>query len=134
MDVAAFAQELQQPRNKKGMAFRLALHESGQLAREIVGSKACVQITGDVFFFQQTEGYFFKKIVGLHPQLVSLQRMVPALDFGGAIGSNDEQAKTSDALAKMPQEINARGICPMEVLEEQHNRCDGRQSLQRGRH
>src|ERR1700730_7570191 len=102
MNVAAFVQEMQKPGDKKRMSFRLALYQSGQFAGEIVGSEAGVQITGDMFFFQQAEGDFFKEIVGLHPQLISLQRMVAALDFGGAIGSNDKHPQASDALTKMP--------------------------------
>jgi hypothetical protein len=42
MDVAAFVQEMQQPGDKKGMAFRLALYQSGQFAGEIVGSETGV--------------------------------------------------------------------------------------------
>ena len=104
------------------MALRLTLDEHGQLLRKIIWSEASVQITGDMFFFQQTESDFLAQIVRLHLQLVSLQRMVAALYFSGAVSSHHQQALAPNPLAEMPKEINARRVRPMKVLEEQHYR------------
>src|ERR1700716_393715 len=112
------------------MAFGFALDEGGQFAREIVGSETSIQITADVFLSQEAECDLLALVMSVHLQSVSLQRMVAALDFGGAKSSHDKQAQTSGALAQMPEKINAGGICPVEVLEEHDVRRGGRQSLQ----
>ena len=79
---------------------------------------------------QRTQRDFFAEPVALHLGLVALQRMIGAFNVFGTKGPGDQQALICDPLAKMPQQIDARRIGPVQVLQQQHHGGDCRKGAQ----
>lgn len=120
-DVSTLQQPLDEQCGEQRMPIRLALDQAGQLVREVIGCEPRVEVALDMLTREHRQRELFTPVASDQLVTISLQRMVSVLDVFRSERANNEQPLVSDALAEIPEQVDAGCVGPVQVFEDEHD-------------
>ena len=103
------------------MPFRLSLDQVGQLVREVIWCEPNVEVALDMLTREHRQRELFTPLASDQLVPVSPQRMVTPLDVFRSERTNNEQPLVSNALAEIPEQVDAGCVGPVQVFEDEHD-------------